>query len=186
MRGPTRRHGNIHWERFAADVARWIRPEEVADRAEVTTAATLRLLYRHPPLRAMAWFRFASWARGVGVPGISGVVQRRLLRLFGLELSPGADIGGGLYIAHPSGSVLAVERMGANVTIIASVTLGTRGDHRWPRISDDVFIGSGARVLGGIEIGRGAVVGANAVVIDDVAAGETVVGVPARPLPGRH
>lgn len=171
---------HFHGRRFVADVARWIEPEMVGDPALVTPLTTAKLLYRHPALRAVAWFRFASFARDLGVPGVRGLVQRRLLRLYGLELAPGTDIDGGLYIAHPSGTVIAVERIGRNVSIIASVTLGTRGDGRWPRIADDVFIGSGARVLGGIEVGSRAVIGANAVVLSSVEPGATVVGVPAR------
>jgi serine O-acetyltransferase len=171
-----------HWQLFVLDAARWVRPQMVADRSEVTPQVLAKLLFRHPPLRAMAWFRLASWLRRRRVPAVPGVLQRRLLRLYGLELSPGADIDGGLYIAHPAGTVVAVERMGRNVSIIAAVTLGTRTDARWPRIGDDVFIGAGARVLGGIDVGTGAVVGANAVVLRDVAPAATVVGVPARPI----
>ena len=78
--------------------------------------------------------------------------------------------------------MIAVERIGRNCSIIAAVTLGLRNDHTFPSIGDDVFIGAGARVLGGIRIGDGARIGANAVVINDVPAGATAVGVPARVL----
>ena len=167
---------------FRMDVARWIRPEEVAGLSEVTWPVTLKLLYRNLPLRAMAWFRLASWGKGRGIPGVAGIVQRRLLVRFGLEMAPGAAVGGGLYIAHPVGCVLAADRIGSNITVVASVTFGARAGAHWPRIGDRVFIGAGAKVLGGIEIGDGALIGANAVVVHDVAPGTTVVGVPARPL----
>ena len=129
----------------------------------------------------MAWFRIGWSAWKLGVPLIPGWVQRRLLRLYGLELVPSNDIGGGFYIAHPVGSVLVAESIGTNVTVISQATFGTRTDNRWPAIGDEVFVGAGARVLGGVTVGRGALIGANAVVVADVAPATTVTGVPARP-----
>ncbi|MDW3214165.1 MAG: serine acetyltransferase [Ilumatobacteraceae bacterium] len=164
------------------DAARWVRPEAISDVAEVTPTMLLKLLHRHLPLRAMAWFRLAVAARRAGIRGVSGWVQRRLLRVYGLELAPGTPVGGGCYIAHPVGCVLHAESIGHNVTIVGQVTFGTRSDARWPRIGDLTYIGVGARVLGGIDVGDGAVIGANAVVIEDVAPGATVVGVPGRVL----
>lgn len=166
---------------FTMDAARWVRPQQVADPAEVTPRRLVAMLLNHPPLRAMAWFRFGCLANELGIRGVTGWVQRRLLRLYGLELRPGADVGGGLYVAHPVGCVLEAEHIGENVTVISLVTFGTREDARWPRIDDGAFLGVGCRVLGGITLGAGARVGANAVVIHDVEPGQTVVGIPARP-----
>jgi serine O-acetyltransferase len=168
------------FELFRQDVQRWIVPQQVAARDQVTLGRTLRLLWHHMPLRAMLWFRFGSWCKQKGIPLLPGWVQRYIFRNFGLEISPGADIGGGLYIAHPVGTVIAVKRMGRNCSIIAAVTLGMRNSWEFPEIGDGVFIGAGARVLGGIHVGDGARVGANAVVLHDVPAGATVVGIPAR------
>jgi len=168
---------------FRRDVARWIRPQQVADPSEVSAIGTAKLLLRHPPLRAMAWFRFAQWCRARNIRGVGAYVQRRLLRLYGLELAPSTPVGGGLYIAHPVGCVLHAESIGENVTVIGQVTFGTRTDARWPVIGDGAFIGVGARVLGGITIGTGAQIGANAVVVTDVPAGATAVGIPARVRP---
>lgn len=168
--------------RFRDDAARWVRPQEIAPIDEITPMVMARLLLRYPPLRAMAWFRIATLAKQRGVRGVPSWVQRRLLRLYGLELVPGNDIGGGFYIAHPVGCVLVAESVGRNVTVISQVTFGTRTDNRWPRIGDGVFVGAGARIIGGIEIGAGASVGSNAVVMNSVDAGTTVVGIPARPV----
>jgi serine O-acetyltransferase len=165
---------------FRQDVQRWIVPQQVADPSQVTLGRTLRLLWSHMPLRAMLWFRFGSWCRHNRIPLLPGIVQRYIYRCFGLEISPGADIGGGLYIAHPIGTVVAVKRIGRNCSIIAAVTLGMRNAWEFPEIGDNVFIGAGARVLGAIRVGDGARIGANAVVIHDVPAGATVVGIPAR------
>ncbi len=173
---------NGHVERFKADVARWIRPGEVGDVRDVTLKVAVALLYRHLPLRAVGWFRLASWFVDMGIPLAPGYLQRRMLRLYGLELAPGNDIGGGLYIVHPAGCTVFVERLGRNASVIAAVTVGNRGTPRWPTIGDDVFLGAGARVLGEIELGDDVQVGANAVVLDDVPSGHTAVGVPARVL----
>jgi serine O-acetyltransferase len=165
---------------FVSDAARWVRPQEVALHSEVSGIAIAKLLLRHPPLRAMAWFRLGGAMSEAGIRGGPSWVQRRLLRLYGLELPPGAPVGGGLYIAHPVACVLVAERIGENVTVIGQATFGTREDERWPVIEDDVFVGVGARILGGIRVGQGAKVAANAVVLRDVEPGATVAGVPAR------
>jgi serine O-acetyltransferase len=175
----------LHWYRFRLDAARWIRPQSIGDPADLSATHLAKLLVRHPPLRALAWFRCGSAIRALGIRGVSGWVQRRLLRLYGLELSIGAEIGGGLYIAHPVGCVLAAESIGSNVTVISLVTFGTRNDGRWPVIGEGAFFGAGARVLGGVTVGPNAHVGANAVVLTDVAPGTTVVGIPARPTEPR-
>lgn len=167
---------------FQMDACRWIRPEDVAKRSELTPLLLLKLLFWHPPLRAMAWFRLATLMHRRKVRLLPGVLQRRLLRLYELEMVPGATIGGGLYIAHPVGCVIVVESMGANVSMIGSVTLGRREKLRWPIVGDNVFLGAGCRVLGSIEIGANAKVGANSVVLTDVPPGAVAVGVPARLL----
>jgi serine O-acetyltransferase len=171
--------------RFRCDAARWVRPQEVAAIGEVTPSLAIRLLFRHPPLRAMARFRFAQASRQVGLRGVGGYVQRRLLRLYGLELAPSTPVGGGLYIAHPVGCVLHAASIGSNVTVIGQVTFGTRNEARWPTIGDEAFVGIGARILGGLSVGRAARIGANAVVVDDVPDGATAVGMPAR-IVGSH
>ena len=137
---------------FKQDAQRWVIPQQVADPSAVTLMMALKLLFRHMPLRAMFWFRFGSWCKQKGVPFLPGFTQRLIYKQYGLEISPGADIGGGLYIAHPIGTVIMVNRMGENCSIIAAVTLGMRNEFAFPNIGDNVFIGAGARVLGGIEV----------------------------------
>lgn len=165
---------------FRADAARWVRPEQIVAPSEVTRRVMVRLLWQHVPLRAMLWLRLGSAAHAAGIRGAQGLVQRRLLREYGLEISPAARVGGGLYIAHPVGCVLHAESIGENVTVISNVTFGYRVDARWPTIGDRAFIGAGARVLGGITIGTDARIGANAVVTRDVPPGAVAVGIPAR------
>ena len=167
------------FETFRQDVARWVVQGQFADPATITTMLALKLLFRQMSLRAVAWFRLGGWFKRHHVPFMPGYIQRRLLRVFGLEISPGAEVGGGLYIAHPVGVVIFAQRIGRNCSVIANVTIGMRTKWEFPVIGDNVFIGAGARVLGGITVGDNARIGANAVVIKDVPADATAIGVPA-------
>ena len=173
--------------RFSEDVERWVdwggipRDGRASGRRH-GVATTLVLLWRHPGLGATALFRAAQWANRHRLRGLPSVLERANLVLFGLEASSRVEVGPGLYIAHPSGTVLMARRIGSNATFIHAVTLGMRNRHEFPELGDGVFVGAGARVLGGIRLGDGCSVGAGAVVIDDVAPGVTVVGVPARPV----
>lgn len=182
MNDDWRREASEAFALFREDAARWVIPQEIAPLDEVTPAVIAKLLLRHPPLRAMAWFRLASLLGTLGVPFVVGWTQRRLLRLYGLELMLGGEVGGGFYIAHPVGCVLVAFKIGKNVTVIGQVTFGTRSAREWPTLGDNVFVGAGARLLGGIRVGDRAQIGANAVVLDDVPPDTTVVGVPARPI----
>jgi len=168
------------WHRFKQDVQRWIIPQGIADPSQVTFRRILRLLWQYMPLRAMLFYRFGAWCHSMHIPLLPGMLQRMIYFFFGLELAVSQDIGGGLYIAHPIGTVISVKRMGTNCSVIAAVTIGMRNEWDFPIIGDNVFIGAGARVLGGIVIGDDSVIGANAVVIKDVPTGATVVGIPAR------
>ena len=84
-----------------------------------------------------------------------------------------------IWMPHPYGIVVHSKSIiGNRVVLMQQVTIGTRdpGVNEAPVIEDDVYIGAGAKVLGGIRVGRGAIIGANAVVTRDVPAGATVVG----------
>lgn len=170
------------FELFLKDARRWVVPSKIAPASTITPKVLLVLLYWYMPLRAMAWFRFGSWCKLKGIPVLPGAIQRLIYSRYGLEIVIGADIGGGLYIAHPIGTVIAPNHIGTNCSVIASVTIGMRNEWKFPSIGDNVFIGAGARVLGDITIGDSAVIGANAVVIHNVSPGTTVVGIPARPV----
>lgn len=99
-----------------------------------------------------------------------------------ITLPKSADIGPGLRIYHFGPIVVHAEaRIGANCTFRHGVTIGNRREHGpVPMLEDDVELGAYAQVLGGVRIGRGAKIGALSLVLCDVAAGATAVGVPAR------
>jgi serine O-acetyltransferase len=100
----------------------------------------------------------------------------------GIEIHPAARIGDEFFIDHGSGVVIGeTAEIGDRVTLYQGVTLGGTGfarGKRHPTVGDDVTIGSGAKLLGPVEIGHGSKVGANTVVINDVPPHATVVGNP--------
>lgn len=102
--------------------------------------------------------------------------------LNGCVIGVRAQFGPGFVLIHPVGVVInSATRGGKNVWLESGVVIGdNRG--RCPQLGDDIFIGSGAKVIGGVTLGSGSRVGANAVVLHDVAASVTVVGIPARPV----
>jgi len=103
----------------------------------------------------------------------------------GIEIHPGAIIGRRVFIDHGMGVVIGeTAEVGDDCTIYQGVTLGGttlyRGAKRHPTLGAGVVIGAGAKVLGGFTVGAGAKVGSNAVVVKEVPAGATVVGIPGR------
>ena len=109
--------------------------------------------------------------------------------VFGIEVSPRCHIGKGLFLPHSQGTVIGAYSIGENATIYQGVTLGAReldfgySKEGRPVLGDGVTVGAGAKVLGGITLGDQCKVGANAVVLKSVAAGKSVVGIPAEELP---
>jgi serine O-acetyltransferase len=133
-------------------------------------------------------YRLAHWLYCRGVPRLPDLINGLNRRLNGIEIHPAAVIGENLVIIHPVGIVIGGQCViGRNVQINQGVSLGYRrgpipGDGH-PRVEDDVVIAAGAKLLGPITVGRGAVIGANAVVLVSVPPYATAVGVPARILP---
>ena len=113
---------------------------------------------------------------------IARYISEKAKRKTGIEIHPGAIIGKGLFIDHGSGVVIGETAIvGDNVTLFHGVTLGGTGKEkgkRHPTIGNNVFIGTGAKLLGNITIGDNVKIGANAVVLKDVPSNTTVVGVP--------
>lgn len=101
---------------------------------------------------------------------------------FGIEIATRCPIAGGLFFPHTQGTVIGAIGIGANVTIYQGVTIGAKElDFAYlpsnrPAIGDNVMIGSGAKVLGGVTIGNGVRIGANTVVLSSLAANVTAVG----------
>jgi serine O-acetyltransferase len=142
----------------------------------------------HPRFLPIALCRASRAALLAGIPALPQLLGYLNLVLFGLEVAPRCEIGPGIFFPHPSGTVIGSWHIGSNVTIFQGVTLGSQkldmgfDSSLRPEIGDDVVIGAGAKILGGIRIGNHVTVGANAVVVDSIENGCTVVGIPGRPL----
>jgi serine O-acetyltransferase len=130
-------------------------------------------------------WRMRCGARRLRIPLLNHLLRRVQTAVFGIELGNDITLGRGVFFVHPVGIVVGGRaQVGDRVRFMGSNTVGTARDEGWPTIEDDVVVGSGARVLGSIRVGRGAVIGANAVVLTDVPAGSVVVGIPARVVSG--
>lgn len=139
-----------------------------------------------PGLHAIWAYRLANrlWRRGWKFAAhIVAYVSRAIT---GIEIHPGATIGPRFFIDHGTGVVIGETAViGADVTIYHGVTLGgvrSQKGKRHPTVENNVVIGAGAKVLGDIHIGESSRIGANAVVIKDVAPEKVVVGIPGRAI----
>ncbi len=149
------------------------------------------VILSYPSFHAVMIYRLAHWLWLRNWRHLGRWLSHLGRFLTGIEIHPGAKIGQRLFIDHGMGVVIGeMSEIGDDVTLYHDVTLGgiapsvdskaQVGQKRHPTLEDGVIVGSGAQVLGPVVIGEGASVGANAVVVRDVPAGVTVVGIPAR------
>lgn len=140
-------------------------------------------LYRsvtHDSYAVLGMTRVREAARKLHIPGVSRALRLLTTTIYGIEIGKDVTMGNGVFFAHPLGIVIGGDaRVGDRVRFMGSNTVGTAKDNGWPIIEDDVTVGCGARILGPIRIGRGAVIGANAVVLKDVPPGAVATGIPA-------
>jgi serine O-acetyltransferase len=128
--------------------------------------------------------RMSHWLWRNGRRHVARQIQSRVSERFAVDIHPAARFGRGILIDHGTGLVVGETAVVENeVSILQSVTLGGTGKQcgdRHPKIRHGVLIGAGAKILGNIEVGEGAKVGAGSIVLDDVEPFTTVVGNPAR------
>ena len=154
-------------------------------RVDPAARNTLEVLLLYPGLHALGWYRVANLVYKLRLVLFAKIFMNLGKWLTGIEIHPAAKIGKGLFIDHGLGVVIGETTViGRDVTFFQGVTLGGRGNEttkkRHPTICDGAMIAAGAKVLGPITIGKEAKVGANAVVLTDVPAYATAVGIPAR------
>lgn len=165
--------------------------------AEAATTDVLAIVNRDPAvstfLPVLMYFkgfqsiqvhRLAHYLWQHGRIDLALFLQSRNSEVFGVDIHPAATIGKGVMFDHATGIVIGETAViEDNVSILQNVTLGGTGNQsgdRHPKIREGVMVGSGAKILGNIEVGRGSKVGAGSVVLNNVSAGVTVVGVPAK------
>jgi serine O-acetyltransferase len=147
---------------------------------------TLEILTGWAGVQALLAHRVAHALWEAEVPLFPRTIAYATRSITGVEIHPAARIGSDFFIDHGSGVVIGeTAEIGDRVTLYQGVTLGGTGfarGKRHPTLDDDVTVGSGAKLLGPVTVGRNAKVGANTVVIEDVPAHTTVVGNPGHPV----
>jgi len=148
-----------------------------------TVLQVLRLAWESDAFLAQAFYRAKARMQALGVPVLPRLAHRIAMGLAQVSIGDPVVMAPGVYIVHGQVVLDGLAEIGEGVQIFPWVTVGLRaGDFNAPRIERDASIGTGAKVIGGVRVGEGAYVGANAVVVHDVPPRTTVVGAPARPV----
>jgi serine O-acetyltransferase len=148
--------------------------------------STFEVITCYPGFHALLFHRLSSRLWGWGLCWLARFTSHIGRWLTGIEIHPGARIGRRFFIDHGMGVVIGETAViGDDCTLYHGVTLGGTSwnkGKRHPTLGRGVVVGAGAKILGPVTIGDGAKVGSNAVVVKDVPAGATAVGIPARIL----
>jgi len=147
----------------------------------------LEVITCYQGLHAVFFHRIAHFLWNVGLKWIARVLSMLSRFITGIEIHPGAKIGRRVFLDHGLGIVIGeTAEIGDDCTIYQGVTLGGtslyKGVKRHPTLGKGVVVSAGAKVLGGFTVGDGARIGSNAVVLKEIPAGATAVGIPARIL----
>ncbi|MBO1519692.1 serine O-acetyltransferase [Oceanisphaera pacifica] len=164
-------------ERAATDIC------AVQERDPAVDLFSTPLLYLKG-FHALQGYRIANWLWRHNRRALATYLQNQISVVFGVDIHPAARIGKGIMLDHATSIVVGETAVVEDyVSILQSVTLGgtgKAGGDRHPKIREGVMIGAGAKILGNIEVGTGAKIGAGSVVLEPVPAHTTVAGVPAR------
>jgi serine O-acetyltransferase len=151
--------------------------------------STMEVLTAYPGLHAVVGHRLNHWLWGKRWYWLARVLSHLIRWLTGIEIHPGATIGRRFFIDHGMGVVVGeTSVIGDDCTLYQGVTLGGTSWEkvkRHPTLGNNVVVGAGAKVLGPINIGDGVRIGSNSVVVKDVPAGATVVGIPGHTVKSR-
>lgn len=142
------------------------------------------ILTSYPGVHAILIHRVNHWLWNKGLKWLARFISYFARWITAIEIHPGASIGRRFFIDHGIGVVIGETAViGDDVTLYQGVTLGGRimlPGKRHPTLRNDVIVGAGAKILGPFTVGEGARIGSNAVVLEEVPAGATVVGIPGR------
>jgi serine O-acetyltransferase len=143
---------------------------------------SLEVMLAYPGFHARQMHRLAHTLHARRVPVLPRVISNVSRFVTGIEIHPGARIGEGLFIDHGMGVVIGeTAEIGDDCHLLQGVTLGGTSTHRTkrhPTLGNGVIIGAGAKLIGAVEVGDNARIGAGSVVVTNVPANATVVGVP--------
>ena len=157
--------------------------DSIIDR-DPAARSRLEVFFLYSGYKAVRSYRIAHWFFERDHKFTARFISQRARHKTGIEIHPGAKIGKGLFIDHGMGVVIGeTAEIGDWCTLYQGVTLGGTGkEHgkRHPTLGDNVLVGAGAKILGPFRVGDNARVAAGAVVLEEVPANATAVGVPAR------
>jgi serine O-acetyltransferase len=178
-----RRHPGLREAvREDARVTAMHRGERHEFRSRLDTALQVgRLAWVSDAFAAQLLYRVKARAQARGVPVLPRIAHRLAMLLAQVSIGDPVVMHPGVYIVHGQVVLDGLVEIGPGVVIAPFVTIGLlAGDVQGPVLEAGVNVGTGAKVIGPVRVGEGATIGANAVVVDDVAPGTTVVGAPAR------
>lgn len=165
------------WQTFLSDLRAPMERDPAA-------RGLLDVVLSYPGFHAITAHRVIHAMHLAGVPIVPRFLSHIVRFATGIEIHPGATIGDGFFVDHGMGVVIGETAIiGKDVTLYQGVTLGGTSlnpGKRHPTLLDNVVVGVGAAVLGDISIGENSQVGAGSVVVKDVPANSTVVGIPGR------
>lgn len=146
--------------------------------------SVFEIIFCYPGFHAMLFYRWSHWLWTHQLKFLGRLVSHFGRFLTGIEIHPGATIGRGFFIDHGMGVVIGeTAEIGENCTLYHGVTLGGTSwakEKRHPTLGDNVVIGAGAKILGPFKVGDDSKIGSNSVVVKEVPATATVVGIPGR------
>ena len=146
--------------------------------------SVFEIIFCYPGFHAVLFYRLSHWLWLNDLKLLGRFVSHLGRFLTGIEIHPGATIGKGFFIDHGMGVVIGeTAEIGENCTLYHGVTLGGTSwakEKRHPTLGDNVIVGSGAKILGPFKVGNDSKIGSNSVVVKEVPANATVVGIPGR------
>ena len=144
----------------------------------------MEIIFCYPGFHALFFYRISHWLWRHNLLFIGRFISHIGRIVTGIEIHPGAKIGGGFFIDHGMGVVIGeTTEIGENCTVYQDVTLGgisLKKEKRHPTLQDNIIVGVGAKILGPVTIGSNSRIGAGSVVLDEIPPDSTVIGVPAR------
>ncbi|HVH43752.1 MAG TPA: serine O-acetyltransferase EpsC [Labilithrix sp.] len=165
----------------AFELARALRKEPLDDGQRPSVKDAAKAALTQDGYKVLFMSRIREAARRWHIPGVNHTLRFVTTVLYSIEIGNDIELGEGINFTHTLGTVIGgTSKVGSRVKFMGNNTIGTAKDNGCPVIEDDVVIGCGARVLGPIRIGRGAFIGANAVVLSDVPPGAIATGIPAK------
>ena len=157
---------------------------KAAKRNDPAARNSFEILLTYAGVHALSWHRVAYFLHKIKLKLLARIVSQMARFFTGIEIHPAAKIEGGVFIDHGTGVVIGeTAEVHKGTVIYQGVTLGGTGKERGkrhPTIMEDVVLSAGAKVLGGFTVGKGAKIGAGAVVLKEVPPYATVVGIPGR------